>query len=131
MVDDNRDAADVLALLLSRLGNEVEKAFDGHEAIAAAEKFRPELVIMDLGMPGLSGYDAAREIRLRPWAKDLFMVAATGWGQAEDRRKTSEAGFNRHLVKPVGLEEFEKILAELDERDCSLANGKRKRSVAN
>ena len=111
VVDDNHDAADALSILLTLSGNETHLAFDGEEAVQAAEKFRPEVILLDLGMPKLNGYDAARRIREQPWGKDMMLVAMTGWGQDEDRRKTANAGFDAHLVKPVELALLTELLA--------------------
>jgi signal transduction histidine kinase len=111
VVDDNHDAADSLSILLSLSGNETYLAFDGEEAVAAAEKFRPDVILMDIGMPKLNGYGAARRIREHPWSKDMVLLALTGWGQDEDRKKTADAGFNGHLVKPVDYTALAKLLA--------------------
>ena len=113
VVDDNQDAALSLALLLEITGHEVRTAYDGLEAIDAAAEFRPDVVLMDLGMPKLNGYEAARRIREQPWGKRMVLVAVTGWGQEEDRRRTAEAGFDGHLVKPVDHAAFVELLAAL------------------
>jgi PAS domain S-box-containing protein len=109
-VDDNQAALSTLRLLLETLGNEVHTAQDGLEAIHAAEAFRPQVIFMDLGMPRMDGYEAARRIRAEPWGDEVFLVAVTGWGRDEDRRRTQEAGFNRHLVKPVEPAALREIL---------------------
>ena len=101
VVDDQRDVADSLALLLQALGCEVEVARDGLEAVEAAGRFRPDLVLLDIGMPRLDGYAACRRIREHPWGKHMTVIALTGWGQEDDRLKTQEAGFDGHLIKPV------------------------------
>jgi PAS domain S-box-containing protein len=101
VADDNRDAADSLALLLRFLGHEVRTAGDGQEAVEVAEAFRPDVVLLDIGMPRLNGYEACRLIRSRPWGRGVLLVALTGWGQEEDRRRATEAGFDRHFTKPV------------------------------
>jgi CheY-like chemotaxis protein len=101
VVDDNQDAATSLALLLEISGHVVRTAHDGLQAIAATAEFRPDVVLMDIGMPNLNGYDAARQIRAQPGGEHLVLVAVTGWGQEEDRRRTQTAGFDGHLVKPV------------------------------
>jgi signal transduction histidine kinase len=101
VVDDNFDAAETLAESLRLCGGEVETAHDGVEAVAAAERFRPDLVLLDIGMPRMNGYEAARRIRAQPWGKAMVLVAQTGWGQDEDRRRSREAGFDGHLTKPV------------------------------
>ena len=110
VVDDLKDSADSLAMILRMLGYEVRTAYDGLEAIAAAEGFRPEVVLLDIGMPRLNGLEACRRIRERPWARDVLIVALTGWGQDDDRRRTSQAGFDAHLVKPADPEAIVKLL---------------------
>jgi PAS domain S-box-containing protein len=112
VVDDNRDSATSMAILLELLGNEVATAHDGLEAVAAAERFRPEVILMDVGMPRLNGLDATRRIRAQPWGKGLCIIALTGWGQDGDRERSREAGCDGHLVKPVSLPDLEKLLAE-------------------
>jgi PAS domain S-box-containing protein len=113
VVDDNRDSAMSLAMLLEIGGHEVAAAYDGQEAIAKAAELRPEIVLMDLGMPKLNGYDAAVRIREQPWGEGMVLIAVTGWGQEEDRRRTSEAGFDGHLVKPVDYAAVVKLLDSL------------------
>jgi len=111
VVDDNRDSATSLALLLKLNGNETYTAYDGLEAVEAAATLRPDLVLLDIGLPMLNGYEAARRIREQPWGKSMTLVALTGWGQDEDRDKSRDAGFNSHLVKPVDLAVLMKFLA--------------------
>ena len=111
VVDDNRDGATSLAEMLTVMGNETQTAFDGLEAVAVAEAFRPDVILMDIGMPKLNGYDACRRIREQPWGRDVVIVAQTGWGQDDDRRKSEAAGFNFHLVKPVDPSALEELLA--------------------
>jgi PAS domain S-box-containing protein len=113
IVDDNRDSADSLAMLLEITGNKTFVAHDGDEAIAAVEKHRPEVVLLDIGLPKLSGHEVCRRVREQPWGKDIVVVALTGWGQEEDRRKSQEAGFNGHLVKPVNYDELLELLSSL------------------
>jgi len=113
VVDDNADSAESLTMLLQVSGHETHTAHDGLEAVAAAERFRPEVALLDIGLPRLNGYDAARRIREQPWGKDMVLVALTGWGQDEDRRKSKEAGFDLHMVKPVDLEILMQRLASL------------------
>ena len=110
VVDDNPDTVMSLAILLEQSGNEVQTAHDGLEAVAAAETFRPDIVLLDLGLPKLNGYETARRIREKPWGKTMLLVAMTGWGQPEARRKSAEAGFNEHLVKPVDQVDLMKLL---------------------
>ena len=112
VVDDNRDAAKSLAMLLKITGNETHIAHDGLEAVEAAAKFRPEVVLLDIGLPKLNGYEACRRIREQPWGKSIVVVALTGWGQEEDREKSRNAGFNSHMVKPVDYAALVKLLAE-------------------
>jgi len=103
IVDDNQDSAKSLAILLRRDGNVVQTAFDGVAAISAAESFRADVILLDIGLPEMDGYHVARQIRQRPWGSHVLLVAVTGWGQDDDRRLTREAGFDAHLVKPVDL----------------------------
>ncbi len=116
VVDDNEDAARSMARVLKLLGKEVHVAHDGHEALRAAAEFRPEIILMDLGMPGLNGYEATRRIRALPWGESVAIIALTGWGQEADRLLSKQAGCDAHLVKPVNLPDLERILDELAER---------------
>ena len=100
VVDDNADAAESLAMLLEANGDAVRVAYDGEEALGAEGDFRPEVVLLDIGMPKLSGYEVARRIR-DARGGDVLIVAITGWGQEEDRRRAREAGFDHHFTKPV------------------------------
>ena len=111
IVDDNRDAATSLATLLTLTGNETQTAHDGLEAVEAAAMFRPDVVLLDINLPKLNGYDACRRFRQQPWGKNLVLVALTGWGQEEDRRQSKEAGFDHHMVKPLDLGALMKLLA--------------------
>jgi PAS domain S-box-containing protein len=113
VVDDNLDAATTLAEMLELMGHETRTAHDGLEALAAAAAFRPDLILLDLGMPKLDGYETSRRIRQEPWGARTVLVALTGWGQEEDRRRSRDAGFDEHLVKPVELAALEKLLAGL------------------
>jgi PAS domain S-box-containing protein len=110
VVDDNRDGADSLAMMLRLLGNETKTANDGVEALAEAEQFRPEVILMDVGMPRLNGLDATRRIREQPWGQAMTIIALTGWGQENDRQRSREAGCDGHLVKPVNIGELERVL---------------------
>jgi len=101
VADDNRDAADTLAMILELDGHEVRTAYDGLAALQLAEQFRPQIALLDIGMPHLDGYETARRIRDRSWGNSVFLIALTGWGQQQDRLRASDAGFDRHLVKPV------------------------------
>ncbi|MDR3635651.1 MAG: PAS domain S-box protein [Isosphaeraceae bacterium] len=113
VLDDNRDSARSMAKVLMLLGNEVRTAHDGIEAVEEAERFRPEIVLMDVGMPRLNGYEATRRIREQPWGKAAAIIALTGWGQEGDRTRSREAGCDGHLVKPVNLPDLEKLVNEL------------------
>ncbi len=116
VVDDSRDTAESMAAMLRLLGDEVRTAHDGAEAVRAAEEFRPEVILMDVGMPRLNGLEATRQIRERPWGRGVVIVALTGWGQEADRERSREAGCDGHLVKPVNLPDLQKLLRELRER---------------
>ncbi len=113
VVDDNRDSATSLALLLKMTGHETYTAYDGVEAVESAATFQPDVILLDIGLPKLNGLEVARKIRAAPWGKRMSLVALTGWGQAEDRRRSAEVGFNAHLVKPVDFSALTKLLAEL------------------
>jgi PAS domain S-box-containing protein len=113
VADDNRDAATSLARVLKLIGNEVRTAHDGMETLTTAEEFRPEIILMDVGMPRLNGYETTRRIRASSWGRATTIIALTGWGQQGDRLQSSEAGCNGHLVKPITLPELEKLLLEL------------------
>jgi CheY-like chemotaxis protein len=101
VVDDNCDAANTLSMLLEMVGYEVRTAFDGIEALAEAGRFFPNVVLLDLGMPRMDGLEACRRLREQPWGAKMAVIALTGWGSESDRRRTTKAGFNQHLVKPV------------------------------
>lgn len=111
VVDDNKAAAKMLRMVVQMLGNEVETADDGLQAIEIGEQFRPQVIFMDIGMPKMNGYEAARYIREQPWGKKIVLIALTGWGQEDDKRKTKEAGFDHHLVKPAEPSEIQTLLA--------------------
>ncbi len=113
VADDNVDAASSMALMLTIMGNEVRTAHDGAEAVEAAAAFRPDLILLDIGMPKLNGFDACRRIRKQPGGENVVIIALTGWGQDEDKRRSQEAGFNGHLVKPVEPAAVDQLLAEL------------------
>jgi CheY-like chemotaxis protein len=113
VVDDNRDAATTMATMLPMLGNEVRTANDGLEAMEVAERFRPQVVLMDIGLPKLDAYEVTRLVCEKAWGRDTAVIALTGWGQEADRGKSREAGCDGHLVKPVDLPGLEKLLIEL------------------
>jgi PAS domain S-box-containing protein len=116
VVDDNQDGADLLADMLESMGNEIRVAYDGEEAVVATAEFRPDVVLLDLGLPKLNGYEACRRIRAQPGGKQMIMIAQTGWGQVEDRQRTSEAGFDHHMVKPLDPKALRKLLADIQLR---------------
>jgi PAS domain S-box-containing protein len=111
VVDDNRDATETLELLLQLWGHEVQSALNGPEALARAVEFRPEIILLDIGLPGMSGYEVARQLRQLPGFQDVFIVAVTGYGQDSDRLHSQEAGFGHHLVKPVQPEVLQELIA--------------------
>jgi CheY-like chemotaxis protein len=119
IVDDNRDSADSLAMLFEITGNKAFLAYDGVEALEAIEKHRPEVVLLDIGLPKLDGHEVCRRIREKAWGRDIVIIALTGWGQEDDRRKSEQAGFNGHLVKPVDYDRLLSLLAELTKKDDS------------
>ena len=116
IADDHRDAASSIASLLQLDGNVTETAHDGLAAFTAAEAFRPGVILLDIGMPKMNGYDVARKIRAASWGRDMVLIALTGWGQPEDREKSREAGFDHHLVKPVDPSALTRLLAGIAER---------------
>ncbi len=113
VVDDNEDAANTLAMILKLEGHDVDTAYSGAEAFERIEKFRPEIVLLDIGLPGLDGYQVAERVRMQPALRDVHLVAMTGYGQEADRQRTREAGFAAHLVKPVDFDDLSHALAEL------------------
>jgi len=113
VVDDNRDAADSLAMLLRLQGHEVRVAHDGPAALEMLKGYIPEMVFLDIGMSGMDGYEVAQRLRHQPGLENVRLAALTGWGQQEDRRRTAEAGFDHHLVKPVEPNALEELLADL------------------
>ena len=113
VADDNNDALESLAILLEIAGHQVIKASTGQQALELAEQWTPDVALLDIGMPTLNGYEVARQIRASEWGATLTLVAVSGWGQLEDKRRSLEAGFDHHLVKPVDFEAVEKILMQL------------------
>lgn len=110
VADDNSDAADCMALMLRTLGHMVQTAYDGQSALRSAVEFHPDLAVLDIGMPKMNGYEVAKELRRQQWGQSIELVALTGWGQESDRRRSLEAGFDHHLVKPVDFDALEKLL---------------------
>ena len=113
IADDNQDSADSMAILLRMSGHDVQVAYDGEEALRIAETFGPQIALLDIGMPRLNGHEVAQALRGRPGGRELILIAATGWGQEEDRRRSLETGFDAHLVKPVDHEALLRLVAEL------------------
>ena len=113
VVDDNQDAANTLAMLLGMQGHDVQVAHNGHAALEIAAAHRPAMIFLDIGMPGMDGYQVARQVRQIPALKSVVLTALTGWGQQEDRRRSAEAGFDHHLVKPPEPQVVEGLLANL------------------
>ncbi len=116
VVDDNQDAADTLAMMLQLLGHQAHCIYDPRAVVDAVDAFVPDIVFLDIGMPGLSGYDVARNLRAHSGGDSLILVAVTGWGQPEDRRRTAENGFDHHLVKPADLAEIQRICNSFAQR---------------
>ena len=114
VVDDNEDAASSSAILLTMMGNHVRTAHDGEAAVQEASDFHPHVVLLDIGLPKMNGYEAAQTIREQPWGSDMIPIAVTGWGQEADKRMSERAGFNHHIVKPVDPRALMKYLAGLD-----------------
>jgi CheY-like chemotaxis protein len=113
VVDDNMDAAESLAAVLAINGHETRMAHDGVQAVEEAQAFKPDVVFLDIGMPTVDGHETARRIRREPWGQAMVLVALTGWGQTEDRRRSKEAGFDHHLVKPADPTVVEKLISSL------------------
>jgi CheY-like chemotaxis protein len=115
IVDDNRDSAESLGLLLRLTGNDIRTAHDGVEACEAASRFCPDVAVLDIGLPRMNGYEVARRIRRESWGKSMVLIAVTGWGQESDKHSAHEAGFDRHMVKPVDPAAFLRLLASIDQ----------------
>jgi CheY-like chemotaxis protein len=113
VVDDNRDFADTLARMLRSLGHEMRLEYDGLAGLAASRTFRPDIAFLDIGMPGLNGYDLARRLRAFPSTSGIVLIAVTGWGKSDDRERSREAGFDEHVVKPLEIERLQSILGRL------------------
>jgi two-component system CheB/CheR fusion protein len=121
VVDDNVDAAAALAMLLQASGHQVQVAHTGPTGLAAARDFRPDVLLMDIGLPGLDGWQVAKRIRQQPVFGNIVLIAVTGYGQNADRQRSQNAGFDYHLVKPVDFEKLRKILAAVSEKADQLA----------
>ena len=125
IADDNEDAAESMALVLRMLGNDVRAVHDGSEAVRVAASFDPEVVLLDIGMPLMNGYDAARAMRAAEWGKDMLLVALTGWGQDDDRRRATDAGFDLHYTKPLEPADLRRIVEMRRPNGNALAEGGR------
>jgi CheY-like chemotaxis protein len=112
-VDDNADAANTLSRLLTLMGHETAVVHDGPSALGQVEQFRPRLVLLDLGMPGMDGLETAELMRRQPWGRDVALIAVTGWGQDRDRQRTQAAGFAAHLTKPVNIDQLEAAINQV------------------
>jgi CheY-like chemotaxis protein/two-component sensor histidine kinase len=113
VVDDNRDAADSLAMLLRATGNDIRTAYDGLEAVQVASEFRPEVVLLDIGLPKLDGHEVAQRIRKEPWGRQMCLIAVTGWSDETDRARSRASGFNHHLVKPLDTGHLAQLLGSV------------------
>ena len=122
VVDDNHDSALSLAMVLTMMGHETRTAHDGETALATAEEFHPDVVLLDIGLPKMNGYEVAQRIREKAWGIAMFLIAVTGWGQAEDRARSAEVGLNMHMVKPVEPSALQAVLAGLNRRANGLAS---------
>jgi CheY-like chemotaxis protein len=122
VADDNRDNADSCTILLQMDGHEVRTVYNGRDALAIAAEFMPQIMLLDIVMPEMTGYELARKVRAAAWGKQIVLVAITGHGQVEDRRKALDAGFNHHFAKPISLDALKPILAE-----CHAARNLRKK----
>jgi len=121
--DDNRDVVESFQMMLQVLGHEVETAMDGVEALRKAESFRPEIMVLDVGMPRMDGHETAKRIRQRAWARDVVLIAVTGWGNEKDKLQAAEAGFDVHLVKPVDATTILEVLDQMDHSKADKASG--------
>jgi CheY-like chemotaxis protein len=114
VVDDNHDSAESLAMVLRLVGNDVRTAYDARQALVLAENYRPGLILLDIGLPGMDGYELAKQIRSEPWSSHMKLVALTGYAREEDRRRAEAAGFDHHLAKPVDFDALYKLVAQRD-----------------
>ena len=112
IVDDNRDAADTMAIMLETMGHETRTVYDGRGGLQLAADYRPEVVLLDIGLPEINGYEVARQIRQQPWGKEIVLIALTGWGKEEEHRRAADAGFDYHLTKPADVGRLETLIAQ-------------------
>ena len=113
LIDDDPVLSRLFSVQLRGAGYDVAVACDGVQSISAVRRERPDVILLDIGLPGLNGYEVCRRVRAQPWGTRTVLIALTGWGQDEDRQRSKEAGFDRHLVKPVGPADLAKVLAAL------------------
>ena len=113
IVDDNRDSAMTLGWLVEMLGEDYKLAHSGEEALSVASEYSPELVLMDIGMPGMTGYDVVKKMRENPALNSTVFAAQTGWGEEQHRKNSRDAGFDHHLVKPVSMKHLQDLLADI------------------
>jgi CheY-like chemotaxis protein len=121
VADDNKDAAFSLVSLLKYAGHQTHVAYDGREAFELAQRVRPQVILLDIGMPNMSGHDACRAIRQQPWSRGVRIIALTGWGTQQDLEKSRQAGFDAHLVKPVDFAALSQVLHEQDQSRTNVA----------
>lgn len=112
VIDDNEDAAQTLGMVLEMSGHEVHLAYDGEQAVAMARDLKPQIALVDIGLPKLNGYGVAQSIRAEPWGEKMMLIALTGWGQDDDKRRALAAGFNFHLTKPVDPDQVDALIAQ-------------------
>ncbi|HZP89094.1 MAG TPA: response regulator [Burkholderiales bacterium] len=110
LADDNKDAVESMAMLLELSGHDVHRAYSGPEALEIAARIHPEVIVLDIGMPGMDGYEVAKYVRQEPWAAGAKLIALTGWGQEDDKRQARAAGFDHYLVKPVDPIDLERLI---------------------
>jgi CheY-like chemotaxis protein len=120
IADDNPDILEIFQMMLEMRGHEVETAVNGFEVLRKADDFRPDVVALDIGMPKLDGFETARQLRLRPWARDTLLVAITGWGGDSYKKKAADSGFDAHLTKPIDVIDFENLLEGMKEPRADL-----------
>ena len=123
VADDSRDVVESFQLMLRLLGHEVQTALNGKDAVEKAEEFRPDVIVLDVGMPMMDGYETANRIRQLPWSRDVVLIAVTGWGNEKDKLRSAAAGFNVHLVKPVDAVTILEVVDQLDQSKAGRASG--------
>jgi CheY-like chemotaxis protein len=114
VVDDNVDSAETIGFVLSRMGHQTRTVYDGAGAIEAADDFRPDVILLDIGLPGMNGHEVAREIRQTPWGGTTTIVAVSGWGEETDKQQSRAAGFDHHVVKPLDYEGVKRLLTTVE-----------------